>query len=174
MLMSEYPSYDPVAVEPMRQELREVGFRDLLTPAEVDREFDTEQGTLLVVLNSVCGCAAGNARPGVALALQNDRVPDRLCALFAGMEKAAVARFRERMEPMPPSSPCMVLIRQGEPVAILHRMDIENRTAEQVAGLLVQAFNDNCDAVGPSIPAEAFAQLSYIKRCGSKVPRFES
>lgn len=173
MLMTEYPSYDPVAVEPMRQELRDVGFRDLLSADEVDRELDNDQGTLLVVLNSVCGCAAGNARPGVALALQNERIPDRMCALFAGMEKSAVARFRKRMEPMPASSPCMVLFRQGEPVAILHRMDIENRTAEQVAGLLVQAFNDHCEAVGPSIPEEAFAGLSYIRRCGSKVPRFD-
>jgi hypothetical protein len=84
-----------------------------------------------------------------------------------------VARFRERMEPMPPSSPCMVLLKKGEPVAILHRMDIEDRSAEQVAGMLVQAFNENCDGVGPSIPAEAFEQLSYIRRCGSKVPRFD-
>ena len=173
MLMSEYPSYDPIAVEPMRQELREVGFNDLLSAEAVDRELDNPEGTVLVVLNSVCGCAAGNARPGVALALQNARVPDRLCALFAGMEKAAVARFRERMEPMPPSSPCMVLLKKGEPVAILHRMDIEDRSAEQVAGMLVQAFNENCEGVGPTIPAEAFEQLSYIRRCGSKVPRFD-
>ena len=174
MMMSEYPSYDPVAVEPMRQELREVGFKDLLSAQDVDEQFDQTQGTLLVVLNSVCGCAAGNARPGVALALQNERVPDRLHAIFAGMEKSAVNRFRERMEPMPPSSPCMVLLKNGEPVSILHRMDIENRSAEQVAGLLVQAFNEHCTAVGPTIPAEAFEQLSYIRRCGSKVPRFDS
>jgi putative YphP/YqiW family bacilliredoxin len=93
MLMSEYPSYDPIAVEPMRQELREVGFNDLLSAEAVDRELDNPEGTVLVVLNSVCGCAAGNARPGVALALQNARVPDRLCALFAGMEESGRGPF---------------------------------------------------------------------------------
>lgn len=173
MITMDTPNYDPVAVEPMREELRAVGFRDLLSAEDVDKTFAEKSGTTLIMLNSVCGCAAGNARPGAALALQNERIPDRMEAIFAGMEKGAVDRFRQHMHPMPPSSPCMVLLKDGEPAGILHRQDIEKCTAEQVAGKLVTLFNEHCAADGPSIPRETYEGLTFVRKCGSKVPRFD-
>lgn len=170
------PTYDPEAVEPMRKELTDVGFTELLTPEEVDylfRDKSNPQQTTLIVLNSVCGCAAGNARPGVALALQNSRIPDRLFTVFAGMEKAAVARIREILAPLPPSSPSIALFKNGELTTMIHRRDIESRTAPEVAELLVSLFDSHCLASGPSIPAERFAALQMTQFCGSTLPRYQ-
>jgi len=176
MQLLERPTYDPAAVEPMRLELTSVGFTELLTPEAVDNAIaggENGVGTTLVVINSVCGCAAGNARPGVAAALQNNRIPDRLYTVFAGMEKAAVARMRELLSPLPPSSPSMALFHDGKLAAMVHRRDIESRTADQVAELLTNLFEKYCTATGPSIPPEAYAQLEMAAYCGSTLPRFQ-
>ena len=164
------PTYDPAAVQPMRDELNAVGVRDLLTPGDVDAALD-KPGSTLVVINSVCGCAAGNARPGVMLALQNKVIPDQLATVFAGQEREAVQRVRERMAPVPPSSPCIALFKDGKVAFCLERRHIENQTAMMVAQGLIDAFNKNCAAAGPSIPAEEFEKIVPYAACGSGVPR---
>jgi len=160
----------------MRQQMTNVGFRELLTPEEVEMAItaaENSTGTMLLVVNSVCGCAAGSARPGIALALQNKVIPNRLTTVFAGMEKAATARAREFLAPNPPSSPSVALYKDGKLVKMIHRREIEVRTADQVAELLVESFNQYCDAPGPSIPAEKYAQLDMALLCGSTLPRFQ-
>jgi putative YphP/YqiW family bacilliredoxin len=159
-------SYDPVAVQPMREELLAVGFRELLDPAAVDEALAQAGGSALVVINSVCGCAAGNMRPGVALALQNGRIPDRLRTVFAGMEKLAVRRVREHLGPLPESSPFLALFRDGELVWALPRPQLEQRTAVDVAAALVEAFEQHCERSGPSIPPAQFEQLGFTATCG--------
>lgn len=177
MIPLDDPTYDPASVVPMREQLTAVGFTELLTPDQVDAALLTPKtriGTALFVVNSVCGCAAGNARPGVALALQNGRIPDRLFTVFAGMEKAAVARLREHLAPHPPSSPAMALFKDGNLMTMIHRRDIETRTAPQVAELLTDLFERHCRAGGPSIPPEQFAALEMAKYCGSTLPLYRA
>jgi putative YphP/YqiW family bacilliredoxin len=166
MTYNDMPNYDPGAVAPMRDELVQVGFTELLEPSDVERELAKSQGTALVMINSVCGCAAGNARPGVALALQHDRIPDRLLTAFAGMEKGAVRRVREHFGAVEPSSPCLTLFKDGQPVWHLPRHEIETRTALDVAAQTVAAFDRYCERPGPSIPREAFEQLGFTATCG--------
>src|SRR5690348_3507410 len=108
------PIYDPEAVAPMWQELAAVGVEPLKTPEQVDQVLKPATGTALVVVNSVCGCAAGQARPGVMHALQNGVIPDRYVTVFAGVDRDAVERAREYMSPYPPSSPCMGLFKDGK------------------------------------------------------------
>lgn len=136
--------YDPIMVKPMRQELSAIGFEELLTPEDVDRFMAQDSGTALVVVNSVCGCAAGMARPGVRLALQQGPRPDRLGTVFAGMEVDAVARARGHFGDYPPSSPSLALFRDGELVHFVPRHHIEGRTAQQVAADLVSALEKHC------------------------------
>jgi putative YphP/YqiW family bacilliredoxin len=136
--------YDPRLVQPMREELRRLGFTELLTPDQVDAEVRNQDGTLLVVVNSVCGCAAGRARPGVALALQHQRRPDRLATVFAGMELDATDRARSYFAPYPPSSPQIGLFKDGRLVFMLERQDIEGRHPEEIARELVGAFDTHC------------------------------
>jgi putative YphP/YqiW family bacilliredoxin len=166
MTWSDMPSYDPVAVQPMREELLAVGFRELLDPAAVDEALAPRPGAVLVMINSVCGCAAAGARPGVALALQHERIPDRLVTAFAGMEKQAVQRVRERLGALPPSSPCLALFKDGELVWILPRPEIESRSALDVAAAAVEAFDRFCERQGPSIPREDFERLGFTAACG--------
>lgn len=166
MTWSEMPSYDPVAVQPMREELLAVGFRELLDAAAVDEALREADGTTLVVINSVCGCAAGNVRPGVALALQHEHIPQRLFTVFAGMEKAAVKRVRERLGSWPASSPFLALFKDGELVWALPRPQLEQRTALDVAAALVEAFNQHGGRPGPSIPPEEFEKLGFTATCG--------
>lgn len=136
--------YNPRMVQPMREELTRLGFTELLTPEQVDAEVRREDGTLLVVVNSVCGCAAGRARPGVALALQHQRRPDRLATVFAGMEIEATDRARGYFAPYPPSSPQIGLFKDGRLVFMLERKDIEGRHPEEIASELVGAFDTHC------------------------------
>ncbi len=168
--MASGPMYDPTAVQPMREELKAVGVKELLTAEDVDAALD-EKGTTLVVVNSVCGCAAGSARPGVMLALQNNVIPDRLTTAFAGMEREAVDRVRARMTGVPPSSPCMAVFKDGQLVAALQRSDIEVRNALMVAETLVDVFNKHCSRPGPSIPREEFEKITPFQACGSTIPR---
>ena len=156
----------------MRDELVAVGFEDLRTAQDIDKVVGETTGTLLVMINSVCGCAAGSARPGVALALQHHVIPDRLVTVFAGMEHDAVERVRALHVGYPPSSPSLVLLRDGALVAMVERRMIEGKTAEQVANDLVQLFIRHCSRPGPSISARKFATLEFAQVCGSSVPRY--
>jgi putative YphP/YqiW family bacilliredoxin len=164
------PTYDPEAVQPMRNELLQVGFEELLTPEKVDEALGSPEGTVLVVINSVCGCAAGNARPGAMVALQNSKIPNRIATVFAGQDKLAVARLREHMGNIPPSSPFIALFEKGKLVRALERRQIENRTADQVAMELIGWFNEHCSRPGPSIPREEFERVTPFKGCGSSIP----
>jgi len=136
--------YSPLLVKPMREELVAAGFEELMTPADVDRFLDDPSGTTLVVVNSVCGCAAGMARPGVRLALQSGPRPDRLGTVFAGQDLDATARARARFGDIPPSSPSMALFKGGELVWFLPRHRIEGRDALDVAADLKAAFAEHC------------------------------
>ena len=165
------PVYPAEAVKPLRAELSAVGFQDLLTPEDVDRAV-ASAGTTLCVINSVCGCAGGTARPGVALALQNKIIPDRLVTVFAGMERDAVDRVRQyHADVAPPSSPSMVLFKDGKVAGMVERSQIEGRYPQDLAGDLVALFEQHCSKAGPSIPPEQFAKLSHAKACGSSIPR---
>jgi putative YphP/YqiW family bacilliredoxin len=135
-----YPEY---LVAPMRQELTSVGFQELKNAEEVDTAIKTE-GTVLLVVNSVCGCAAANARPAAKLAAQNSKHPEKLVTVFAGMEKDAVDQARNYMMPYPPSSPSMALFKDGKLVHIIERYQIEGRPAQMIADNLVSAFEQYC------------------------------
>jgi putative YphP/YqiW family bacilliredoxin len=135
-----YPEY---LVAPMREELTKVGFKELKTAAEVDDAIKSE-GTALVVVNSVCGCAAANARPGVRMAVNNAKKLDHLLTVFAGMEKDAVDQARAHMLPFPPSSPAIALFKNGELVHMIERHQIEGRSAELIADNLAAAFEQYC------------------------------
>jgi len=137
--------YDPVVVQPMRDELSRLGFVQLMTPEEVDAVMTRRNGTALVVVNSVCGCAAGMARPGVALALEKSAMrPDVLVTVFAGMELDAVERARGYFEPYPPSSPQIALFKDGALVHMIERKDIEGRVPGEIADDLALAFVEHC------------------------------
>ena len=136
--------YSPTVVQPMREDLTRIGFEELLTPEEVDTALGAQQGSLLVVVNSVCGCSAGSARPGVGLALQHSSVPDRLVTVFAGMELEATDRARSYFEGYAPSSPQIALLKDGRLVHMLERGDIEGHGADEVAASLTAAFDEHC------------------------------
>ena len=131
-------------VQPMRDELTSIGIKELTTPEEVEEQFQAAKGTALVVINSVCGCAAGQARPGVALALEHDVKPDHLFTVFAGQDKEATAKAREYFAPYPPSSPSIALMKDGELVHFIERHQVENRSAEEIAADLTGAFDRYC------------------------------
>ncbi|MCI3927239.1 BrxA/BrxB family bacilliredoxin [Paenibacillus sp. TRM 82003] len=131
-------------VQPMRDELTRLGITELRTPEEVEQAFNDMKGTALVVVNSVCGCAAGQCRPGVATALKGDVKPDQLYTVFAGQDKEATAKAREYFAPYPPSSPSIGLMKDGELVFFIERHEIEDRSAEQIAAKLSGAFEHYC------------------------------
>lgn len=167
------PMYDPESVRPMVEELTNVGVKSLSTPEAVDEAVLKSEGITMVVINSVCGCAAGNCRPGVTLALQNDKIPDNLTTVFAGVDSEAVARARELMPEVPPSSPCIALFRDGKLMGILERRHIERMTAVDIANALTKVFNENCTRQGPSVAPEQFEQNESVKRCGSSIPLYQ-
>ena len=129
---------------PMSKDLTNFGFKSLNTADEVDSALEVEQGTALLVVNSVCGCAAANARPGAKMALQNDATPDRLYTVFAGVDREATAKAREFLLPYPPSSPSIALFKDGKLVHFLERHHIEGRPAEVIAQNLKMAFDRYC------------------------------
>ena len=135
--------YPAEMVLPMQNELTTVGFQDLHTAAEVEKAMKAE-GTTLVVVNSVCGCAARNARPGASMSLENVKTPNNLVTVFAGVDKEAVDAARGFMFPFPPSSPSIALFKDGELVHMLERHHIEGRPAELIAENLKDAFNEYC------------------------------
>ena len=136
-----YPEY---LVEPMRAELTNVGFEELKSADAVDSAIKSE-GTVFVVVNSVCGCAAANARPAAKLAASNAKHPDKLVTVFAGMEKDAVDRARGYMMPFPPSSPSMALFKDGKLVHMIERHQIEGRPAQVIAQHLISVFDEHCN-----------------------------
>ena len=138
--------YSPLLVKPMRDDLTSIGVEELLTAEDVDRVMGEKQGTTLVVVNSVCGCAAGMARPGVRQALQSPVKPDRVVTVFAGQDLEATAKARSYFADVPPSSPSIALFKDGELTWFLPRHRIEGRDAMQVADDLISAFEENCKA----------------------------
>lgn len=139
-----FDSYMRDVVQPMRDELTSLGVKELRTPEEVVECLDNAKGTALVVINSVCGCAAGNCRPGVGQSLSNEVLPDHLFTVFAGQDKEATAKAREYFEPYPPSSPSLALLKDGKLVHFIPRQHIEDRTAADIARDLKAAYNQHC------------------------------
>ncbi len=135
-----YPEY---LVAPMREELVKAGFEDLRTPEQVDQAIKSD-GTVLVMVNSVCGCAAANARPAARMSVQNDKRPDKFVTVFAGMEKDAVDKARSYMLPYPPSSPAIALFKDGKLVHMIERHQIEGRPAQMIADNLASAYEQYC------------------------------
>ena len=135
--------YPEPLVAPMKAELTTVGFEDLTTPEAVDKAISSN-GTVLVVVNSVCGCAAGAARPAVKLAIQNEKKPSKLTTVFAGFDTEAVAAARMHFAPYPPSSPCVALFKDGKLVHFIERHHIEGRSAQMIAENLKGAFDQYC------------------------------
>ena len=140
--------YSEILIKPMREDLTRLGVEEARTPEQVEDAITGTKGTLMVVVNSVCGCAAGKARPGVALALQSPARPDRSITVFAGADIDATARAREHFAPYPPSSPQIALLRDGQLVYMLERQQIENRGAEEIARELTRAFERFCTPAG--------------------------
>jgi putative YphP/YqiW family bacilliredoxin len=158
----------------MRDELVAVGFKELLTAKEVDEAIKVnDDKTVLVMINSVCGCAAGSARPGISLALQNNIIPNKLFTVFAGQEREAIDRLRQYIPGFPPSSPCVALFKNGELIYFMQRYDIEGNDAGYISNLLKEVFIDACSNKGPSISKDNFDKVMYAKQCGSKIPLFK-
>jgi len=135
--------YPAELVQPMRDELTAVGFKQVSEVETIEAAINTE-GTTLVVVNSVCGCAAANARPGVRFSLDNEKVPSSLVTVFAGVDREATDAARSMMVPFPPSSPSMALFKDGELVHMLERHHIEGRPADMIAANLKQAYDEHC------------------------------
>ncbi|MDA1080388.1 MAG: BrxA/BrxB family bacilliredoxin [Gemmatimonadetes bacterium] len=136
--------YDERFITPMRQELTQLGVEELRTAADVDAKVANVAGTTLLVVNSMCGCAARNARPAVASALQHATKPDHLYTVFAGQDPDATRRAREFMTGYQPSSPSIALLKDGKPVFMLERFQIEGRSAQEISADLVAAFDAHC------------------------------
>jgi putative YphP/YqiW family bacilliredoxin len=136
--------YPEIMIRPMREDLTRLGVEELRTAEAVDEAVKNSQGTLMVVVNSVCGCAAGKARPGIALALQNETKPDKVATVFAGADIEATERARSYFTGYGPSSPSIALLKDGQLVYMLERFQIEGRDANQIAGELTQAFEKFC------------------------------
>ena len=140
--------YSEILIKPMREDLTQAGIEETRTPEQVEAAIRETKGTLLVVVNSVCGCAAGKARPGVVWALQSDVRPDRAVTVFAGADIEATATARAHFAPYPPSSPQIALFKDGQLVYMMERHQVEVRTADQIAGELKAAFQQHCTPAG--------------------------
>lgn len=136
--------YPEEIVAPMKAELTEVGFEELLTAEEVDKLMNTMSGTTLIMVNSVCGCAAANARPAVRMSIDHESKPDRLVTVFAGVDQEAVAQARKYFLPYPPSSPSIALMKDGKLVHFIERHHIEGRPADLIAENLKAAYDEYC------------------------------
>jgi len=137
-------AYPENFIAPMRADLTQHGVEEARTPADVDRLLQPGNGTVLMVVNSVCGCAAGRARPAVGMALKHPVHPSKTATVSAGGDEAAVSHLRDMLSPYPPSSPSMALFKDGKPVYMLHRSDIERRDPVEISGLLKDAFDQFC------------------------------
>jgi putative YphP/YqiW family bacilliredoxin len=149
--------YPPMMVQPMREELTRLGFRELTTSEEVDRAVADASDPVLLVVNSICGCAAGVARPGVAMSLKNPAAPKRLATVFAGQDIEATARARSYFAGFPPSSPQIAILSKGKLLFMLQRHEIEGRTPEQIAAALTSAYEKLAPTGGPGGPPNPLA-----------------
>lgn len=138
--------YPEVMLVPMREELTRAGIQETRTPAEVDQAL-AQPGTTMLVINSICGCAAGKMRPGVRLALQHSVKPDHMITVFAGQDREATEKARAYLAPNPPSSPSIAILRDGKLLYMMHRSDIEIRPAQDIAQELTRAFDQHCSKV---------------------------
>ena len=138
--------YPEIMVAPMREELTRLGVQQLRTVEEVDRELANQSGTAMVIVNSICGCAAGRMRPAVRMALQHSAKPNRLFTVFAGQDPAATQRARSYFAPYPASSPSIAIFREGELVHMMERSDIEHRDSLDIASELKRVFDQHCAA----------------------------
>jgi putative YphP/YqiW family bacilliredoxin len=136
--------YPEEFIGPMRQELTRLGVQETRTPEDVDAMLGPHGGTVMMVINSMCGCAAGRARPGIALSLRHSLLPEKVATVFAGGDLEATARVREYLHDYPPSSPSVALFKDGKPVFMLHRHQIEQRDATEIAKFLTEAFDQFC------------------------------
>jgi putative YphP/YqiW family bacilliredoxin len=136
--------YPEIMIKPMREELTRLGVEELRTPADVDRAVQNNQGTVMVVVNSICGCAAGKARPGIALALQHETRPDKVATVFAGADIEATEKARDYFTGYPPSSPSIAILKDGKLVYMMERHQIEGRGPREIAQELTQAFDQHC------------------------------
>ena len=162
--------YPKTMVQPMRKELTQLGVEELTTADEVDTAFEDMEGTMLLVINSVCGCAAGNARPAVAMAQEADVQPDQYVTVFAGQDLEATERAREYLAGIPPSSPFFALFRDGQPVYVVERKHIEGREARTIAGDLVEAFEAYCTEDEPPSDAPTRPDPSSDGASGNGLP----
>jgi putative YphP/YqiW family bacilliredoxin len=137
--------YPNVLVIPMREDLTRLGIKELRTVDEVDEVFTNQKGTTLLVINSVCGCAAGNARPAVKIAMDHNQLPNNLTTVFAGQDQEATAQARSYIQGYPPSSPSIALFKDGQLVEMIQRHQIEGRTPEEIATDLTNAFDKHCN-----------------------------
>lgn len=167
------PTYAREDVQPMIDELTNVGMTSLTTVEAVDEAIKNTPGMAMVVVNSVCGCAAGNCRPGVTLALQNEKIPDTLGTVFAGVDTEAVNHLRELMTGVPPSSPCIAMFKDGALSGVLERRHIEQMTAVEIGTALKKAFDEHCTRQGPSVSQEVFDENESVKSCGSSIPLYQ-
>ncbi|MBI9070549.1 MAG: BrxA/BrxB family bacilliredoxin [Melioribacteraceae bacterium] len=165
------PTYDPIAVQPLRNELTDVGFSEVLTVEDFESVVNQNNDeTVFLFINSVCGCSAGTARPGATLALQGEVIPNKLVTAFAGQEKEVIQHIREKyLNEFSPCSPCMAMFRNGKLEFYLPRFEIEKKRAEDIAEILTGLFKERCSNNGPSIPSEDFEKLKYKRMCGSKI-----
>lgn len=136
--------YPELMIYPMREELSRHGIEETKTPEDVDRVLGPDSGTVLMVINSVCGCAAGKARPGVLRSLQNEVKPDKVATVFAGADVEATAHLRQKLSMYPSSSPSFALFNDGNPVFVMHRHEIEGNEAQTIAAALQQAYAQHC------------------------------
>ena len=136
--------YPEEFIGPMRQELTRLGVQETRTPEDVDAMLGSHGGTVMMGINSMCGCAAGRARPGIALSLRHSTLPEKVATVFAGGDLEATARVREYLHDYPPSSPSVALFKDGKPVFMLHRHQIEQRDATEIARFLTEAFDQFC------------------------------
>ena len=136
--------YDPMMVKPMREELTQIGVQELMTAKDVDDFMSNKTGTAMIIVNSVCGCAAGGARPAIQIVVQNENKPDKFATVFAGQDLEATAQARTYFGEIPPSSPCFALFKDGKLVHFVPRHGIEGRDPQTVAFDLISAFDEHC------------------------------
>jgi putative YphP/YqiW family bacilliredoxin len=169
------PTYAPDAVQYMRDELTEVGFEEIATTEKADQVLTQGKNeVVLLVINSVCGCAAGSVRPGVALALQHRLIPDHLVTAFAGQDKQVVEYIRQSyLTNFLPSSPCIALFKNGHMIHILERKDLVNYDPEEISSILTALFDKHCNRVGPSVNPDKYNNLAFTVMCSTTIPKFE-
>lgn len=173
---SKPPIYDQIAVQPMRDELKFVGFEEMLTPEDVEKRLSVKDDEAkLVFINSVCGCSAGSARPGVALALQHNKIPHKLYTSFAGNDRDAVDYIREKyLYNYSTSSPAIAIIKNDETIYYMGRSEIIGKSPEEISEILTSVFDKIDGILGPSIQSENYKQLVHAISCGSKIPLFNN